>query len=315
MNGDYPFNQEPLPPPLPEPAIFDALPQQLARPLFTFDAPPPALPPPVRQPDIGQFALMLLHLVAAIFIVGFTIRLLAQFHLFGIKNFSSLLDDIRLQLGLQMLAYLLTFIGCLIVMPMLWNQPYFKALSWRAYQLPRRIPLLLSAAVLCFTLAILSSMLFSDTSKNAPIEQAFNQPGAPWLLFIFGITAAPFFEEMAFRGFMLPAFATAFDWSREHILKRTPPQNDFDGTPRWTTAALTVSSVITSIAFAAIHAPQTAGSINSLILLFGVSLVLCFVRILTRSLAASTLVHALYNLIIFGMMILYTNGFQHMDKL
>ena len=300
---------------MPELSIFDALPQHLERPLFTFEAAPPALPGPVRNPNIGQFALMLLHLIAAIFIGGFTTRMLAEFHLFGIKNFSSLIDDIRLQLALQMLAYLLTFAGCLFVMPTLWNKPYFQALSWRATQLHRRIPLILSAVVLCYTLAIVTSLLFSDTSKNAPIEQAFNQPGAPWLLFIFGITAAPFFEEMAFRGFMLPAFATAFDWSRERILKLTPPQNDFDGTPRWTTAALTVSSVITSIAFAAIHAPQTAGSINSLVLLFGVSLVLCFVRILTRSLAASTLAHALYNLIIFGMMILYTNGFQHMDKL
>lgn len=299
---------------IPAPSIFDAQPQY-ERPLFTFEAAPPVLPEPVRNPNIWHFALMLLHLIAAIFIVGFTTRMLAQFHLFGIKSFSSLIEDIRLQLGLQMLAYLLTFAGCLFVMPTLWNRPYFKTLSWHATQLQRRIPLVLSAVVLCYTLAIVSSILFSESSKNAPIEQAFNQPGAPWLLFAFGITAAPFFEEMAFRGFMLPAFATAFDWSREHILKIAPPQNDFDGTPRWTNAALVVSSIITSVAFAGIHAPQTAGSINSLVLLFGVSMVLCFVRILTRSLAVSTLVHALYNLIIFGMMILYTQGFQHMDKL
>jgi membrane protease YdiL (CAAX protease family) len=49
--------------------------------------------------------------------------------------------------------------------------------------------------------------------------------------------------------------------------------------------------------------------------LIAVSLVLCWVRINTRSLAASVLVHASYNFMIFSLMLIGTGGFQHLDKM
>jgi hypothetical protein len=199
-------------------------------------------------------------------------------------------------------------------MPILWRAPYFNVLSWRASEVPRRVSLLIAAVLLCFTLASLDSLFFSAPT-DAPIDHVFKMQGAPWLLFLFGITIAPFFEEMAFRGYMLPAFATAYDWSREKILKLVPRPLNMDGTPQWSIAAMVVSSIFTSILFSLMHAPQNAGSVGSIALLIGVSLVLCAVRLITRSLAASTFVHAAYNFIIFGIMILYTHGFQHMDKL
>jgi len=51
--------------------------------------------------------------------------------------------------------------------------------------------------------------------ENTPIDKLFRIPGAAWLLFAFGITFAPFFEEIVFRGFLLPAFCTAWDWAIE----------------------------------------------------------------------------------------------------
>jgi membrane protease YdiL (CAAX protease family) len=48
---------------------------------------------------------------------------------------------------------------------------------------------------------------------------------------------------------------------------------------------------------------------------FAVSLVLCAVRLVTRSLAASTLVHACYNFLIFSTMFVGTGGFRHFDKM
>jgi membrane protease YdiL (CAAX protease family) len=46
-----------------------------------------------------------------------------------------------------------------------------------------------------------------------------------------------------------------------------------------------------------------------------VSLVLCGVRLFTRSLASSTLVHACYNFLIFSIMLVGTGGFRHLDKM
>jgi membrane protease YdiL (CAAX protease family) len=44
-------------------------------------------------------------------------------------------------------------------------------------------------------------------------------------------------------------------------------------------------------------------------------LILCAVRLGTRSLAASTTVHSLYNFLLFAVMFAQTGGFRHMDKM
>ncbi len=271
-------------------------------------------PPPRRIPHLGHLILFLLYLVSGFFLSALVAQVALYFRLHGFSGMAKADNDIRLQLGLQVAAYLLAFLGCLQVMPILWRAPYFMVLSWRAGAVQRRVPLLISAVLLCIALATLDSVFFSAPT-DAPIDHVFKMKGAPWLLFVFGITVAPFFEEMAFRGYMLPAFATAYDWTREKILKLVPRPLSADGTPQWSFAAMVAASLLTSILFSLMHAPQNAGSIGSIALLIGVSLVLCAVRLITRSLAASTFVHAAYNFVIFGIMILYTHGFQHMDKL
>ena len=74
-------------------------------------------------------------------------------------------------------------------------------------------------------------------------------------------------------------------------------------------------SIAASLPFAAMHAAQTGYTLGPFLLLICVSLVLCWVRLSTRSLAASTLVHASYNLILFVLSFVLTDGFKHLDKL
>jgi len=74
-------------------------------------------------------------------------------------------------------------------------------------------------------------------------------------------------------------------------------------------------SIFTSVPFALIHAEQIAGAVGPLLLLVCVSLVLCAVRLSTRSVAASVVVHACYNFLLFSLMLLGTGGFQHMDRM
>jgi uncharacterized protein len=51
------------------------------------------------------------------------------------------------------------------------------------------------------------------------------------------------------------------------------------------------------------------------LLLYCISLILCSVRLVTRSLAASTLVHSAYNFMLFAVMFAQSDGFRHMDKM
>jgi membrane protease YdiL (CAAX protease family) len=78
---------------------------------------------------------------------------------------------------------------------------------------------------------------------------------------------------------------------------------------------MVVGAILTSIPFAAMHAEQTAYSLGPFVLLVCVSLVLCTVRLTTRSLAASVLVHASYNFLLFALMLIGTGGFRHLDKM
>jgi membrane protease YdiL (CAAX protease family) len=78
---------------------------------------------------------------------------------------------------------------------------------------------------------------------------------------------------------------------------------------------MVVASILTSIPFALMHAEQTAHALGPFLLLVCVSLVLCWARLSTRSLAASVLVHASYNFLIFSLMLLGTGGFRHLDKM
>jgi len=186
--------------------------------------------------------------------------------------------------------------------------------QWNGIKALRLRVQLFFTAFLCFLMAILSGLLIKGP-KDAPIDKILHTPGAPWLLFGFGITIAPFFEEMFFRGFFLPALCTACDWVNEKINKTIPPQLDEQGHPRWSQSAMIVSALFTSLAFAAIHLTQTGNSWGSFALLLCVSLVLSTVRLTTRSLAASVLVHAAYNFLLFAIMLAGSAGFRQLDNL
>ncbi len=83
----------------------------------------------------------------------------------------------------------------------------------------------------------------------------------------------------------------------------------------WSIAAMVFGSIVCSVPFALMHGVQTAWSLGPFLLLIFVSLVLCWVRLSTRSLAASTIVHASYNFMLFSFMLLGTGGFKHLDKM
>jgi hypothetical protein len=202
----------------------------------------------------------------------------------------------------------------MLLFPAIWGKPFFDGLEWHAVAAIRRRWLLFTAAFICFLFALADGFLLPGP-QNTPIDQVFRMPGAAWLLFAFGVTIAPFFEEMAFRGFLLPAFCTAIDWSFERANKLPQRQPDPEGNTRWSWGAMAVGSLLTSIPFALMHAYQTGWSLGPFLLLVCVSLVLCWVRLSLRSLAASTLVHSSYNMLLFSLMLAGTGGFKHLDKM
>jgi membrane protease YdiL (CAAX protease family) len=282
-------------------------------PIFTVHA-EPTFPREERIPHLGHLGLLVLLALFGLIGTMMLVPLALHYHLFGVTSLTQAATDYRYALGSQAAQYVITFIGCLVVFPILWHKPYFEGIHWHGATAFHRTARLISAAVLCFFVAMINGILMPGPA-NAPIDQLFKAPGAAWILFAFGVTLAPFFEEMAFRGFLLPSLCTAYDWCVEHFTGAARRHVDEYDNPQWSLSAMVVGSLLTSIPFALMHGAQTGWSLGPFLLLIFVSLVLCSVRLYTRSLAASTLVHACYNFMLFSFMLLGTGGFKHLDKM
>jgi len=274
----------------------------------------PEPPAAVRIPHLGH--LFLLAVIAAIGFLFATVLMMAalRFHAFGVRSVSQAALEVHYILGEEAAIYLFTLALSLVIFPLFWEKSLFAGLQWNGATALHLRGRLFGAAGLCFVLALVNGILLPGP-ENTPIDKIFRTPGAAWLLFGFGVTVAPFFEEMIFRGFLLPALCTACDWVGEQVTGRRPRLLFDNGHPRWSLRARVIASVLTSIPFALMHGEQTGHALGPFVLLFGVSLVLCWTRLSTRSLAASTLVHASYNFLLFSLMLLGTGGFQHLDKM
>ena len=274
----------------------------------------PEPPPPVRIPHLGHVLLLLLYLLSGGIATGIFIGLGVHFQLFHVSSTEAALNDIHYTLGSELILYLVAFAFSYFTFPLMWHRGFFAGVQWNGATALRLRWWLIGTGALCFLIAILN-ILFVPGPANAPIEKIFKEPGAAWLLFAFGITAAPFFEEMFFRGFLLPALSTAYDWLAEKFYHKPRRPLDPNGQPQWSFSAMAIASLVTSVPFGLMHAHQTGDSVDVVILLSCVSLVLCAVRLITRSLASSVLVHAFYNFLLFSMMLMGTEGFRHLDKM
>ena len=279
-----------------------------------FDAYARRLSPPPRFPNLIDVLLMALLFAFGWLASGAAAATALQFHLFGVHTEKQAANDIHYTLGSQAVWYLVALALWAIVFPRIWHTGFFRGIEWRASAVLRLRWQLFSAAFACFILAIIDGVLIPGP-KEAPIDQVFRMPGGAWFLFAFGITLAPLIEEMIYRGFLLPAFCTLWDWTAERIQGRPAPWPDENGKVKWSTPAMVFATIATSVPFALMHGQQTSYSIGTFVLLFFVSAALCWIRLSTRSLAASTVVHASYNLLLFGLMIYGTGGFKHLDNM
>lgn len=274
----------------------------------------PEVIPPERIPHLGHLCLLGVLTFFGLLAATLLTRSALYFHLFGVSTAQQALNDIHYSLGSQAMLYLFTLLGCLVIFPLVWHKGFFAGLQWNGGAAWRMRKRLLVAALICFVLAIVNGVLLPGPS-DTPIDKVFRAPGAAWLLFGFGVTFAPFFEEMIFRGFLLPALCTACDWIAEKTYGKPARALAENGHPQWSLTAMILASVLTSIGFSLMHAEQTSHATGPFLLLICVSLVLCWARLSNRSLASSVLVHASYNFMLFVLMLLGTGGFRHLDNM
>jgi membrane protease YdiL (CAAX protease family) len=289
----------------------DVLPPE--QPLFSRYRYVPPRPLPPRRPNFGDLLVFLLIASGALFLSEEVVLTALHYHLFGVTTLKQAESEIHYKIGSQAAWYLISLLFCTLIFPLLWRKTFFQGIQWRASAAAQNLWRLFGAAGACFLGAIADEILIPGPA-NTPIDTTFHIPGAIWLLFGFGVTLAPLLEEIAYRGFLLPSLCTAWDWINEQFAG-LPPRTDPSGRPRWSLPAMVAASIVTSIPFALMHGQQTAYSVGPFLLLFAISLVLCWIRLTTQSLAASVLVHSSYNLLLFALMFLGTGGFRHLDRM
>lgn len=319
-----------------------------------------AAPRSTTTPHIGH-ALMFALLVTLAGIlsgIGFAFFLKPIAHSMH-ESSQQMQTDPRVVIPLEAVMYALAAAASLFIFPLMWRRTFAQGVHWRAVVVRRRWWLLAAIGIATSVVVqVLSNFL--PIPKELPIDKFFTNRIGVWLVAVFGVTVAPAFEELTFRGFLLPSLASAWDWmaqrgARERLRNQQAsalpigwapqrqvyaPESMTDHEaivqvgqadlsslpadtaretaypdPQWSPPALFFSSVITSIGFALLHGGQLAHSFAPLSVLFVVSLVLCITRLRFQSLAASTLVHSLYNATIFFMLFIGTSGFRHLEKL
>jgi membrane protease YdiL (CAAX protease family) len=270
--------------------------------------------PVVRTPNFVDALVFLAFLLLGVLLSTGGMALALHFHWFGLRSFEESAKSTPVTLVAELLIYGIALACAIPFFRMVWGKGYFAGLHWHGTTAFRFRTRLAWTAVACNVLAMAGNW-FLPFPEHAPIDKFFGTTSDAWMLACFGVLLAPFFEEMIFRGFLLPAVATAWDWSIERSTGESPRPLDAEGNPVWSRFAMIFASLIVSAPFALMHSTQLGNAWGPLLLLYCVSLVLCAVRLTTRSLAASTLVHSAYNLMLFSVMFAQTGGFRHMDKM
>ena len=209
-------------------------------------------------------------------------------------------------------TYITTLVVSWFFFPLLWHRSFPEGIQWNFAAARRNALKLIGLGLVTgWTVQAISSLI--PMPKSIPMDSFFHTPSDVWLVTAFGTLLAPVFEEICFRGFLLPAFSIAYDWLS---LPRTPiAQQRWQTTTNLSTAGLLFSAIVSSLLFALLHAEQLAHAWGALIVLFVVSLVLTLVRIRTQSVACSALVHACYNLSVFIALFIVTGGYRHLDRI
>ena len=158
------------------------------------------------------------------------------------------------------------------------RQSFLQTIHWSRNHQFRTGFLISLGATLAISVLLVSS--FFPAGEPPPIEKLLSSTTAVYVFAVFGIAAAPLFEEIIFRGFL---FKVLFDIRG---------------------AGTAVS--VTAILFALLHVPQLWGSWAGVGLIFVVGYVLSVVRWRSNSLIPSFIIHTSYNAMLFGVFALST---------
>lgn len=174
-------------------------------------------------------------------------------------------------LAMQFAAYGFWFGALWLILRQRYEAPFWSSLGWR-FPWPNMAFTGILGPGLVIVIAVLGEALHTPVIDNA-VARLLRDRWSILLIGAFAVTLGPLAEELIFRGFLQPLAVRSF--------------------------GRLAGIAFASAPFALLHGPQYAWNWQHVLLLFLASFVFGYTRLRTGSTAASTVVHATYNLTFF----------------
>jgi membrane protease YdiL (CAAX protease family) len=171
------------------------------------------------------------------------------------------------QLTLQSFLYLLLLGILYLIVTGRYHEPFWKALGW-TFPVPRAWLCVLVGPVLAVALSV-AGVLLKAPAENSLIEDLITNRASLALFIVFGVIFAPIFEELLFRGFLLPLLARSLGPAR--------------------------GIAIAAIAFGLLHGAQNHWAWQPILLIGAAGAAFGYARYRTGSTTAGFMMHAAYN--------------------
>jgi membrane protease YdiL (CAAX protease family) len=183
----------------------------------------------------------------------------------------------------QFLGYGLLFTALFLLFKWQYGRPVWRSLGWT----PLRMPALLVffAGMLTAVGVSLVSILLQTPATSNPMTEMLEDPTSLALVALFGVTLGPLFEELFFRGFVQPLLVRSL------------------GVP--------LGILVTSVPFGLLHFQEYGNSWRHVVLISLTGAALGAMRQFTGSTKASTLMHASYNALFFGALLVQRGQLRH----
>jgi membrane protease YdiL (CAAX protease family) len=183
----------------------------------------------------------------------------------------------------MLVGYGLLFTALMVIFRVQYDRPLWRSLGWTWTGVPVFGCIVYGCATLLLVGAV--AKLIRTPPAAGPLMDMMKDRTALIVMAIFGSTAAPLFEELAFRGFLQP------------LLVRN--------------LGAIGGILLTSIFFGGLHYSEYGESWHSALLIGIAGMAFGCMRQLTGSTAAAALMHASFNGLQFAALLLAPNGTLH----
>jgi membrane protease YdiL (CAAX protease family) len=251
-------------------------------------APLVTLPPPKTFPAwsawdvVAILAFTLFAILVSTVVALFITRALPQYHN---ATLTELTTNAEVVIGAQAAAYPLVMLFMFVIVRSRSKQPFGQAIHW---EWPGMLAPAFVLGGVILALVVESLARFLPIPKSLPMDTYFRDATSAYTMAAFGITLAPLLEELFFRGMLYPVLRRGF--------------------------GLVIGVLLTAAAFAAIHGAQLGYAWAPVLSIFVVGVAFTVVRVRTKSVASSFLMHCGYNFALFSALWVASDHFRHLEK-